>query len=308
MKVHKLSIYLFIASAFLMITACGGGGGESTGTGEVTMSITDAKPLLPEGAENVEHLWINITEVLVHKSGGDWESLTLNKDPFEVDLLLLVEGVTDELVPPVELDSGKYTQIRLVIDSATIVFPNDTEVPVEIPSGNLKTDRNFDFDVENGGVSDIIIDFDLSQSLVVTGPSETPSYKLKPVLHIVDASEAATISGAIDNNSFEGENSAIVTVFYFKSDQASPGGGEYEEYTKVVVSKDVTSPSPTPSPNPSQPPPTTGFSIYWVVPNVPPNDYKVEIDFNHDGICDLSEEGIFLDKGDDYTLELAQCN
>ena len=282
MKVHKLFIYLFIASAFLMITACGGG--DSTGTGEVTMSITDAKPLLQEGAENVEELWINITDVLVHKSGGDWESLLQNKDPFEVDLLKLVDGVTDELVPPVELDSGKYTQIRLVIGRAWILFKNDpdTEVPVEIPSGNLKTDKNFDFDVENGGVSDIIIDFDLSQSLVVTGPFETPSYKLKPVLHIVEASEAATINGKIAKNSFIDEK-ATVTVFY-NSNPQNPGGG-YEEYTKIEVSDSGLD--------------YTEFSIYWLPPNVFPNDYKVEIVVSSET---FEKPDIYLGIGDTFVL------
>jgi len=78
MKIHKLFICLLIAFSFLMITACGGGGGDSTGSGEVTMSIADAKPLLPEGAENITNLWVKFTDVLVHKSGGGWNSLPLN--------------------------------------------------------------------------------------------------------------------------------------------------------------------------------------------------------------------------------------
>jgi len=79
MKLHRLPIYLLIASSFLMITACGGGGGGggSIGSGEVSMSITDAKPLLSEGAENVTNLWITFTGVSVHKSGGGWISLPL---------------------------------------------------------------------------------------------------------------------------------------------------------------------------------------------------------------------------------------
>jgi hypothetical protein len=265
MKVHKLFIFLLIASSFLMITACGGGGGDSTGSGEVSMSITDAKPLLPDGVTN---LWVTFTEVLVHKSGGGWISLPLTGDlpSNTIDLLQFYDGKTTELVPPVLLEYGKYTQIRLVIESATIRFDNDSPgappTPVEIPSEHLKTDKNFIFDPQDPAAADIVIDFDLSKSLVVTDDgSGTLSYKLKPVLHIVEASEAATISGEIAEGSFFDDHNAIVTVFV--SNPEAPG--EYEEYTILEVQKSDTDP--------------TAFSVYWLVPD---RDYRVEIDLDPD--------------------------
>jgi hypothetical protein len=283
-KLHKLFIYLLIASSFLMITACRGGGGDSTEYGEVSMSITDAKPLLPDGATN---LWVTFKEVLVHKSGGGWKSLPLPETPYTIDLLQFYDGYTTELVPPVLLEYGKYTQIRLVIDEeggAWIRFDNDDskKYPVVIPPNHLKTDKNFTFHPENPAAADIVIDFDLSQSLVVTDDgSGTPSYKLKPVLHIVYGSKAATISGEIVQGS-----DAIVTVSVFNPDLDTP---DYEEYTKVeVISESATE--------------ATGFVIFWLVPNIdfdPPQDYKVEIDV--DGtIYDFY--GIFLGGGDDYFL------
>jgi len=261
MKVHKLFIYLLIPASFLMITACGGGGGgDSAGSGELAIDITDAKPLLPEGAEEATNLWITFKEVLAHRSGGGgWESLPMPQTPYTIDLLQFWGGNTTELVPPVMLVSGKYTQIRLVInevDGAFIRFDNDDQkkYPVVIPPEHLKTDKNFDFDVENGGAADIVIDFDLSQSLVVTDPHGTPSYKLKPVLHIVSASEAATIKGIIADTSFAG-NDAIITVLDTND----------EVYTKLSVERDE--------------PDNVEFNIFWIVPN---KNYRVEIDFNPD--------------------------
>ena len=58
-----------------------------------------------------------------------------------------------------------------------------------------------------------MIDLDLSQSLVVTDPFGTPSYKLNPVLHIVRVSQAATINGKINQGSFIAGQNAKVTVF-----------------------------------------------------------------------------------------------
>ena len=255
-------MFLTIVSSFLMITACGGGIGGSIEYGEVAMHITDAKPLLPEGSKNVTNLWITFTGVLVHKSGGGWISLPLTGDPPHIiDLLQFIDGNTTEIVTPTLLEYGKYTQIRLEIESATIRFDNDVESDVVIPSDHFKTDKNFLFDVNKPGPIDIIIDFDLSQSLEVTDPFGTPSYILNSVLHIVDASKAVTIKGKIAQGSFVVGQKAEVTVF---TPNSGIQGG-YEEYTKIEVSESDTDP--------------TEFSIYWIVPD---EDYRVEIKFDPD--------------------------
>jgi len=262
MKLYRLLIFLTIASSFLMIAACGDDGIGSTRYGEVLVNMTDAKPLLPEGAENVTNLLISISGVSVHKSGGGWISLPLEEgSPHTIDLLQFINSNTTEIVPPVLLEYGKYTQIRLEIESATIRFDNDVESDVVIPSDHFKTDKNFLFDVNKPGPIDIIIDFDLSQSLEVTDPFGTPSYILNPVLHIVDASKAVTIKGKIAQGSFVVGQKAEVTVFTPNS--AIQGG--YEEYTKIEVSESDTDP--------------TEFSIYWIVPD---EDYRVEIKFDPD--------------------------
>ena len=263
MKLHRLLIHLLIASSFLMITACGGG--SSQGYGEVKMHITDAKPLLPEGAKNVTNLWITFTGVLVHKLGGGWISLPLtgNLPSNTIDLLQFYNGKITEIVPSVLLEYGKYTQVRLIIESATIRFDDDptTDSPVIIPPEHLKTDKNFILDVNKPEAADIIIDFDLSQSLVVTDLFGTPSYELYPVLHIVRASEAGTINGKIDQGSFIVGHNAKVTVYVPNSNFP----GAYEEYTKIEVSESGTDP--------------TEFSIYWLAPD---QVYSVEIDFDPD--------------------------
>jgi len=274
MKLHRLLIYLLIASSFLMITACGGGGGGSIEYGEVAMHITDAKPLLPEGADQATNLWITIAGVSVQKSGGGWISLPLEEGPpHTIDLLQLINGNTTEIVPPVLLEYGKYTQIRLIVDSATIRFDNEptTDSPVVIPPEHLKTDKNFLFDVDEPKAVDIVIDFDLSQSLVVADPFGTPSYKINPVIHIVRATEAATIKGGISQGSFIVGQNAEVTLFIPNS--GIQGG--YEKYTKIEVSESDTDP--------------TEFSIYWLVSD---EDYRVEIKFDPDFVngVDFSED------------------
>ena len=296
MKGHKLFIYVLIGSLFLMLSACGGGGGGgSAGNGELAIDITDARPLLPEGATEATNFWITISEVLAHGKGG-WESLPLPQDPYTIDLLQFSDGITTELVPPVMLRSGKYTQIRLVLaeEGNEIRFDNDDnkKYPVVVPSENLKTDKNIIFNVPNGGAVDLVLDFDLSQSLVVTDDGlGTLSYKCKPVVHIVDTLEAATIYGEIRSGSFVDGNNAKVTVFY-NSDPTSLTG-VYEEYTVLdVVSESELEP--------------TAFIIFWLVPNKdfdpPRGDYKVEIDYESDGTADYTSGPIYLGVGDEHNL------
>jgi hypothetical protein len=229
------------------------------------MAITDAKPMLPEGVTN---LFVTIEEVLVHKSGGGWTSLPLVESPYTIDLLQFQDGNVTELAPPTKLKSGKYTQVRLVVSSAEIFFDNESstaEEPVTIPSENLKTDKNFIFNVGKDAAVDLIVHFDLSKSVVVTGTESDPSYKLKPVLHLFgDPLEAATIKGSIDNADFGASEKATVTVI---------AEINQEEYTIVEVSQSDTDP--------------TEFSIFWIVPD---ESYTVEIDLDQNDSTDYDYE------------------
>ena len=282
MKNLKSLLWLILIFCLIFIAACGSGGsgGANVGSGTIQMSITDAKPMLPDGATN---LFVTFEEVLVHKSGGSWISLPLVQTPYTIDLLQFHDGNTTEFVPPLKIDAGKYTQVRIVVSSATIRIDDGNSTrdePIDVPSGNLKTDKNFIFDVTEPSAVDIVVHFDLSKSLVVTGPAPNPSYKLKPVLHLFeDPAEAATIEGSIVNSSFDASDKATITIFA-ESNQ--------EVFTIVEVSK-----SDTNDP--------TEFSIFWLIPN---QSYTVEIDLNQDDTIDCDEfvEDIDLPEGAVFEL------
>ena len=273
-----MRISTYLVSAILMVSFvitinCGGGGGGgsgSAGTGTLSVSMTDAKPLLPSGATNCV---VTIDEVLVHSSGGGWESLPMIQTPYTIDLLQFTEGKVAEFVPPVALPSGKYTQIRLSVFSAKIRFNNDpdNDIEIDIPSENLKTDKNFDFDVAENAAVDLTIDFDLSRSIVVEGPAGNPSYKLKPVLHLVETAEAATIEGFVANSSFIGSH-VVISVL----------DGAGQEYTKVKVEK-------TASDSAGNALTETSYAIFWLVPN---QTYTVQINYNPGLDDDLGLAGI----------------
>lgn len=281
MKRFKLLCILSIIVVLSATFSCSDGGGSdsSVNSGIVAMSVTDAKPMLPQ---NVTNFWARFEEVWVHKSGGVWISLPLAESPYEIDLLQFIEGNTTELVPPVRLESGKYTQVRIVISSAQIRIDDGTEVhdyDVVIPSGNLKTDKNFIFEVQNPAAVDIVVDFDLSMSLKEDNSTDPSTYQCKPVFHLVKTFEASTITGKIDDLSFVGDADAIVTVSVYNP--------ELEEYTKVRVPKDSTN--------------DVEFSIFWLAPD---REYRTVIDFDEsvDGDEYSQDTEVALESGQVFTL------
>jgi len=266
MKVRVLYIALF--AAFLMLVGgCGGSSDGGSSTGTLSMSATDAKPMI---TGNPTEVWITIAEVRAHKSGGDWVTLPLPQSPLSINLLAFQNGKTTDMVPPVLLDSGKYTQLRFEISRAWMVIEESTvEIELDVPSGFLRTDKNFTFDVPDGGAVNLTVDFDLSQSIVVTGEGQ---YKLKPVLHLMYTQHAASIEGYIAAGSFVIDKDAVVTVIRDTdlSGTVTPGD---EIYTQATVTKESDI-DPVP------------FKIFWVVPN---NKYIVQVDVDGDGTVDYEE-------------------
>lgn len=250
------------AAVLMLVGGCGGGsGGSDGGSGTLSMSVTDAKPVIPG---NPTELWITFESVSAHKSGGGWASLPLPQTPLTLNLLAFYNGNTTDLVPPVQLDSGRYTQLRFEVSRAYMVIDGSAvEIDLGVPSGFLRIDKDFIFDVPDGGAVDVTVDFDCSQSIVVTGSSQ---YQLKPVLHLVETKQAATIHGKIDQATFGQSTEAVVTVIWDQDESRTETLGD-QEYTKVTVTK-------APGTNPTE------FSIFWLVPN---EDYIVQIEIDQDG-------------------------
>jgi hypothetical protein len=256
---RKVIYALFFVMSLVFVGGCGGGGGSgsattATGTGTVSLDIADAKPFI-EG-EQPDELWVAFDAVLVHTSGGGWVSLVMPETPFEINLLAFSDGLKTKLATPTLVPSGHVTQIRFEIKRAYMLFYRDPpvrdelkEIGLDVPSGTLRTDKQIDWTLTEGGAMSLTVHFDLSQSIVQTGPEE---YKLKPVLHLFnnEPDEAATICGSITADSFTGDaepQSVYVSVEWKESELS-----DAYIYTEVTVEKSNIDP--------------TDFCIYWLVP------------------------------------------
>jgi hypothetical protein len=228
-------------------------GGSST----LFVRVTDARPAIPSGTEAV---FITFEEFYVHVEGGDWISLELLNSPYAIDLLELHSGKTSQLVKPAKLEAGNYDWIRATVSSVA-VLSGGVFYSVALPPGSLSIDKEFLFKLERDKTLDLTIDFDLSQSLSLSGAPATHSYKLNPVLHINPTTEAASIQGEIAAETFLEHQSveAVLSVFLDK-DRSGDFSEADEEYTRIVVDLD----------NPK-------FEVFWLVPE---QGYIVQIEMD----------------------------
>ena len=182
--------WLAASASAVALVACGGGGDSATATapqGTLRMALTDAPSC---GYDNV---FVTVERVRVHQGSsaeegeGGWEEIVLDT-PKRIDLLELTNGTLEEL-GQVDLPAGTYKQVRLVLASndgqnplANSVKPTGSaEVALSTPSAQQSGLKlNSDFEVAEGGLTDLVLDFDACKSVVKAGASG--NYNLKPVL------------------------------------------------------------------------------------------------------------------------------
>jgi len=162
---------------------------EAQKTGVLKINLTDA----PAVYDSVN---ITFTQVSAHI---DTNWVTVVNAPVTYDLLDLTNG-NFTVLGAADVPAGHYTQIRIKIDAAEIGV--DGEVyPLDVPSG-AQTGLKFgpEFTIAAGSTYELMVDFDVDQSIVVTGPKNNPnSYKLKPHLRVVAMATAGSISGKVNN-------------------------------------------------------------------------------------------------------------
>jgi hypothetical protein len=171
------------------------------GTGTLRMLLVDA----PADMAAVESLEIVFEEVRVHKGseeeeeeGGGWFTVLHDTLPVEqrtFELLDLVNGVFATL-GEVELEAGLYTQVRIIIESATLVVDGEVQ-DLFIPSGaqsGIKLTGSFMVDPDV--ITELVVDFDVAQSLHEAPPG-SGNYILRPTIRLVQNVLSGTISGIV---------------------------------------------------------------------------------------------------------------
>jgi hypothetical protein len=186
MQTRSLPKTLLTIGILGWFAACGG---STSPSGNVILKLTDSP------FSDAKAVLVTFSEVSVHRNGGDWATLPFSPASTSrtCDLKKLI-GAQDVLGVG-SLPEGHYTQIRLVVSSATIYFdsmssgaaceasmaaPAGKNSALEISSGEVKLNR--EFDVPATGATTITLDFDGDRSINETGNGR---YRMSPVISVV---------------------------------------------------------------------------------------------------------------------------
>lgn len=163
----------------------------SPNSGEATLRIWLTDKTAAYDAVN-----ITFTEISAHL---DSQWIVLNDQLQTVNLLDWNNGKT-LLLGQADIEAGTYTQIRLKIAAAEVVW-NGQSYPMEVPSGaqsGLKLLTKFE--IIAGSTYDVVLDFDAERSVVTTGPPQNPNgFKLKPTIRAMAMAFTGSISGRVAN-------------------------------------------------------------------------------------------------------------
>ncbi len=141
---------------------------SSPSTGKVTIMVKD----LPA---DWTHVNVTFSEVRIHQADtNDSGWINLSMPGGSIDLKALVN--VSELLASGNVGTGKYTQIRIVVESVVGTLANGTLVEFTVPSGELKI--NHPFNVTAGETTTLTVDIDLDKSII----ENRPGWKFKPVL------------------------------------------------------------------------------------------------------------------------------
>lgn len=146
--------------------------GEQPGSTPPRMTV-----LLTDAPAAFESVWVDIVRVDIESAADGW--LTLVDAPQRFDLLTLRDGVTAAM-GDAELAAGHYGQLRLIVDSASVVV-DGVESPMTIASGaqtgiKIPLDR----DLEANTTYTLTLDYDAEKSVKTTGQG----YLMTPVIHV----------------------------------------------------------------------------------------------------------------------------
>ena len=186
---------LSLVSLFVFISCKKNGNGD--GTARLQVYLTD-------DPGDYEAVYIDVKDVQINVTGdtdNGWQSLQgVNAGVY--DLLRLVND-EDTILADAEIPSGRLHQIRLVLGTENYVKIEGTTdlIKLETPSAQQSGLKlNVQYDVTDERLYTILLDFDVSKSIVKTGNSK---YILKPTIRAILNAVGGTVKGVVIPKDFQ---------------------------------------------------------------------------------------------------------
>ena len=185
----KKGVVLLTVMAIAVLLLAGCAAPETAqAKGTLQVMVTDAPP-----EEEVTSIMVTVESVAIHKAVAEqeqqqstetstdeesgWLPLDIleGKETFD---LLEIEGI-EEVLAVTELETGKYTQIRMTISNVQVKLGGRDLQGATLPSGKLKFTHPFD--IIEGQTTALLFDFDAEKSVNVVG---SDNIIFKPVIKL----------------------------------------------------------------------------------------------------------------------------
>ena len=189
---QQLSALAIAAAMALGTVACSGSpSSPSLSGGNFTLRMrdtpfTDAKAVL-----------VTFSSVRAHRTDTDWTVVPFASAATTRTCDLKKLETSEDVLGTASLPAGHYTQVRLVVQSARLFFENAStgaacassiappagaNATLDIPSGEVKLNREFEVAATGATTTTMLIDFDGNGSIHATGNGR---YMMSPVISIL---------------------------------------------------------------------------------------------------------------------------
>ena len=177
MNIKKIIVSIFILVSLAFAGCTQNQDTDDTPTDNASIAATSIQ-ITDAPVDDFSHVNITFSMVKIHSNETGWENITIDEENQTVDLLKLhLNNITDSLTE-INLQTGNYTKLWIVIDEATGTLIGDTEsINLTVPSGTLKIQQLFNL-LE--GDNAITLEIDLNASIHSYKGGE--AYKILPVL------------------------------------------------------------------------------------------------------------------------------
>ena len=186
---HKTIIVTLFLLTLFVLNNCENSTNSDNNSAKLAVYLTDA-------AAQYDSVIIVFSEISAHID-SQWVHVT--QEPMRVNLLNWSNGET-LLLGSADVPAGKYTQIRIKIDSAFVGIDGLVH-EMKVPGGSqtgLKLGPAFN--INEGSTYELVLDFDACRSVVRKGPRHNPnSYSLKPRIRMIAHAVSGSIIGTVSN-------------------------------------------------------------------------------------------------------------
>ncbi|HEY31525.1 MAG TPA: DUF4382 domain-containing protein [Dehalococcoidia bacterium] len=179
----QLAVLTALSMLSVFTIGCTGEPSASQQESDLTASIPAGSGMLrlyvaDPPAPDMDAILVDIANIEAHMAEGvGWINIAENPGQFDLKELYISE--LEEFLASQIVDAGKYTQIRFDVETVTIVVGED-EFDAKVPSGKIKLVG--EFEVPDGGIVTVTLDFNGEESVLVTGNGQ---YMFKPVIKLI---------------------------------------------------------------------------------------------------------------------------